>query len=94
LILDWLQNSEHVSESIRNIAIINVKNDKETYMIHKKKKFFTFYPQRNLRLSHNSLPSLSAKPSPNTLLGNPCKFYQPRFGGHFDIEEASIRPLI
>ena len=30
-ILDWSHNSEHVPESIRNIAIINVTNDKETY---------------------------------------------------------------
>jgi len=47
LILDWLQNPEHAPEPIRNIAIVNVKNDKETYNILKKQKFFTSYPQRN-----------------------------------------------
>ena len=52
LILDWLQNSEHVSESIRNIAIIILKNDKETYKILKKQKFLRSYPQRNLLLRH------------------------------------------
>ena len=46
LILDWLQNSEHVSESIRNIAIINVKNDKETYKILKKQIIFSSYPPK------------------------------------------------
>ena len=61
LILDWLQNSEHVPESIRNIGIIILKNDKETYNILKKQKFFTSYPQRNPLIIHNTRPPILKK---------------------------------